>query len=70
MKDTERQWQAEREAGSPQGARCGARPQIPGSRSEPKADAQVLRHPGIPASIHFKEHFTFSCAGQFYMIYK
>ena len=44
MRDTERgaETQAEGEAGSLLGARCGTRSQ------EPKADAQPLSHPGAP----------------------
>ena len=51
MRDTEREaetW-AKGEAGSLQGAQCGTRSQIPGSRPEPKADTQLLSHPGVPA---------------------
>ena len=50
MRDTQREaeTQAEGEAGSMQGARCGTRFQIPESPPEPKADAQPLSHPGIP----------------------
>ena len=52
MRDTQRKREAEiqakGEAGSPQGARCGTRSQIPGSCPEPKADAQLLSHSGIP----------------------
>ena len=45
MRDTERGRDiAEGEAGSPQGTRC----RTPGSRPEPKADTQPLRHPGVP----------------------
>ena len=32
---------------------------IPGSRSEPKADAQLLSHPGIPYQISFKMELYF-----------
>ena len=39
---------AEGEAGSRQGAHCGTRSQISGSRPEPKEDAQPLSHPGVP----------------------
>ena len=46
MRDTETE--AEREAGSMQGAQPGTLSQIPGSCPEPKADAQPLSHPGIP----------------------
>ena len=50
MRDTQRgaETQAEGEAGSWQGARCGIRSQTPGSCPEPKTDAQLLSHPGIP----------------------
>ena len=49
MRDTEREaeTQAEGEAGLPKGARCGTQSQIPGSCPEPKADAQLLSHPGV-----------------------
>ena len=49
--------QAEGEAGSMQGARCGTRSWIPGSHPEPKADAQPLSHPGIPTN-SFKTNET------------
>ena len=58
MRDTrerEAETQAEGEAGSPQGAQCGTRSQTPGSRPEPKADAQPLSHPGILLSFQFNE---------------
>ena len=45
MRDTERQRQAEGEAGFPQGAQCGTRP----GSYEPKVDTQPLSHPGIPS---------------------
>ena len=50
MRDTEREAEtkAEGEASSSQEARCGTQSQTPGSRPEPKADAQPLSHPGIP----------------------
>ena len=48
MRDTERQSQAEGEAGSLQGARCGTRFHNLGSSLVPKADAQLLSHPGVP----------------------
>ena len=50
MRDIEREaeTQAEGEAGSMEGARCGLDPRIPGSHPEPKADGQLLSHPGIP----------------------
>ena len=43
MRDTERETQAEGEAGSLQGAGCGTRSQTPGSCPEPS-------HPGVPNS--------------------
>ena len=46
--EREAETQAEGEAGSPCGARCRTRSQDPGSRPEPKADAQPLSHPGAP----------------------
>ena len=50
MRDTEREaeTQAEGEAGSMQQADVRLDPGTPGSRPGPKADAQPLRHPGIP----------------------
>ena len=51
---TEPEIQAEGEAGSMQGARVGLDPRTPGSRPEPKADAQPLSHPGVPKSCYFK----------------
>ena len=50
MRDTyreEAETQAEGEAGSMQGARCGTPSRTPGI-PEPKADAQPLSHPGVP----------------------
>ena len=59
MKDNERETetQAEGEAGSMQGARCGTQSWIPGSCPEPKADAQLLSLPGIPIRF-FKVRLT------------
>ena len=55
MRDTEREreaeTQAEGEAGSMQGAQRGTRSWIPGSRPEPKADAQLLSHSGVPCFV-------------------
>ena len=50
MRDTEREaeTQAEGEAGSLRGARCGTRSRDQGSHPELKADAQPLSHPGAP----------------------
>ena len=44
----EAETQAEGEAGSMQGARCGTPSGTPGSRPEPKTDAYLLSHPGVP----------------------
>ena len=44
----EAETQAEGEAGSLWGARCGLDPGIPGSWPEPKTDARPLSHPGVP----------------------
>ena len=54
--ETEAETQAEGEAGSLQGPRCGTQSQDPGSRPEPKTDAQPLSHPDAPnsKSFHFK----------------
>ena len=46
MRDTQRQ--AEGEGGSLWEAHVGLHPRTPGSRPEPKADAQPLSHPGAP----------------------
>ena len=50
MRDTEREaeTQAEGEAGSPPEAQCGTRSQILRSCPEPKADAHLLSHRGVP----------------------
>ena len=49
MRDTgrEAETQAEREAGSLQGTRCGTQSQILGLCPELKTDAQPLSHPGV-----------------------
>ena len=58
MRDTDREreaeTQAEGEAGSPREARCGTQFWILGSGPEPKADTQLLSHPGIPIMYLFK----------------
>ena len=51
----DRQTQAEGEAGSTQGARCGT--PTPGSRPGLKAGAKPLSHPGISPNSHFLVHF-------------
>ena len=55
MRDTEKEAEtlAEGEEGSLQGTWCGTRSWIPGSCPEPKADAQLLSHPGVPKSCFF-----------------
>ena len=57
MRDTEREaeTQAEGEAGSMQGARCGTRSWIPGSHPELKAGAKPLSHPGTPKKVYLLE---------------
>ena len=54
MRDIQREaeTQAEGEAGSLWEAQCGLDSGTPGSRPEPKADAQPLSHPGIPPTDH------------------
>ena len=51
MRDTQREaeTQAEGEAGSLQGSPMWDSSRTPGSHREPKADAQLLSHPGVPA---------------------
>ena len=54
MRDTEREaeTQAERERQAPcREHHVGLDPGTPGSRPGPKADAQPLRHPGIPTFV-------------------
>ena len=46
--EREAETQAEGEAGSLRGARCGTRSRALGSRPGPEADAQLLSHPGAP----------------------
>ena len=59
QREREAETQAEGEAGSPQGARCGTPSPEPGSRSELKADAQLLSHPGIPDFFIPQAEFSF-----------
>ena len=56
MRDTgrEAETQAEREAGSMQEAQCGTQSQDSRSHPEPKADAQLLSHPGVPPLLKYK----------------
>ena len=53
MRDTQRgaETQAKWEAGSPQGVKCGTQAWTLGSHPEPKADAQLLIHPGAPGTL-------------------
>ena len=46
--EREAETQAEGEAGSMQGARHGTQSRILGSCPEPKAEAELLSHPGVP----------------------
>ena len=50
---TEAETQAEGEAGSLQGARCGLDSETPESRPEPKANTQPLNHPGAPYLLNY-----------------
>ena len=61
MRNTQREaeTQAEEEAGSLPGARCGTRSPIRGSCPEPMADAQPPSHPGSPPFITV-ENFCFA----------
>ena len=45
--------QAEREAGSMQEAQVGLNPMTPRSHPGPKAGAQPLSHPGVPAPLNY-----------------
>ena len=55
MRDTKREaeTQAKGGAGSMQGAGSGTRSGILGSHPEPKADTQLLNHPGVPIDANF-----------------
>ena len=55
MRDTERQRHRQRERQAPCGKPdAGFDPKTPGSRPEPKTDAQPLSHPRAPGFIEFK----------------
>ena len=56
MRDTQRgQRHRQREKQAPHGEPdVGLDPETPGSRPEPKADAQPLSHPGVPYNTLFK----------------
>ena len=54
MGDTERQRHRKREKQAPcRGPDVGLDPETLGSRPEPKADAQLLSHPGVPECVCF-----------------
>ena len=48
MRDIEAETKAEGEAGSLKEPDVGLDPGTPGSLPEPKADVQLLSHPGVP----------------------
>ena len=56
MRDTERvrQRHRQREKLPCMELHVGLDPRTPGSRPEPKADIQLLSHPGVPKRIIFK----------------
>ena len=59
MRDTERQRHRQREKQAPsREPDVKLDPRTPGSRPEPKADAQPLSHPGIPESYQIFKEFT------------
>ena len=63
MRDTERQKHRQREKQAPHGEPdVGLDPRTPGSRPEPKEDAQPLSHSGIPL-IQFQILFIFRVMG-------
>ena len=56
MRDTQRERQRHRQREKQAPCRdpdVGLHPRTPGSRPEPKADAQLLRHPGVPLLFYF-----------------
>ena len=59
MRDTHRkaETQAEGEAGSTQGARCGTRSRVPGVMPWAEGGAGPLSHPGCPDTKFLKEKF-------------
>ena len=71
MKDIQREaeTQAEGEAGSSQGAQCRTRSQILGSDPEPKAEAQLLSHPGIPVWVFWMNRALGSWLGDVCVIH-
>ena len=70
MKDTQRkaETQAEGEAGSLQGTRCGTRSSDLGSRPESKADAQPLSHPGVLLVCFILPNCALICIVAFYLL--
>ena len=59
--ERETETQAEGEASSLWGTRCGTRSQILGSRPEPKADAQPLSHPDVPGIYSLNVYIMYLC---------
>ena len=56
MRDTQKQRHRQREKQAPCGGPdAGLDPGSLGSRPEPKADAQLLSHPGVPLMIFFHQ---------------
>ena len=55
--EREAETQAEGEAWFLQGTWCGTRSQDLGSGLEPKADTQLLSHPGVPKENYFNAAF-------------
>ena len=54
MRDTKRGRHRQREKQSPcKELDVGLDPRTPGSRPEPKADAQPLSHPGVPVILYY-----------------
>ena len=59
MRDTERQRPRQREKQAPCGEPdAGLDPRTPGSCLEPKADAHLLSHPGVPEDKNLIDHFV------------
>ena len=58
MRDTHTENHRQREKEAPFGEPdAGLDPRIPGSRPEPKIDAQPLNHPGVPGLIFLTNAF-------------
>ena len=56
MRDIERE--SEGEAGSLQEPDAGLDPGAPGSHPEPKTDALLLSHPGVPLNFFFPNFYV------------